>query len=594
MTEVTTDLQLHIIDGLTLLRGKLEWAAAALRKQGEVLRVRGVVPPLPVLNMLATLDSQIMHLSAAIDDDATEIGQLQALAATYAMINSSLEVDTVLAQALDEIVVLTGAERGFIVLIDPATEALDFRIGRGMEGESSLEDVSRAVLREVMTTGKAVLTNNASRDPALVGSATVAKFSLRSLLVVPLILRDGIGGAIYVDNRFKDGVFTERELTLLTAFANQTAVAVENALLFAQVQATAREMAHAKDLIENVFASIDSGVITTDAANTITTLNAAAARMLALPSDQVIGQSIGAALPRVEIEGALGTVRRAQTALTLEARTEVAGRGSVTLTFKLSPLTRATADSTDAQPAEPGGVAMVVDDLTDQREREETLNLMRRYLPPGMVENIQQIAHLARGGARRELTCVFLYACQFSQFPPGLRPAQRMELLNVYLETATDVIHAAQGVIDKYMGSEIMVLFNTPLNPDPQHAMRAVQMTADLRTAFVDLRARLGVADDGYGAGIHTGVATVGNVGSTMRRNFTALGDAINLTKRIQESAAPGQVLLSGETLLHIQTTAGAAALSLPLEERDPLMARGRTQTTRIFELLAHPGTSYG
>ncbi len=577
-----TDLEAQRLAAVAALRERLDNAAQALRKQADLLRVRGIAPPLHLFNAFASFDTALHQLARAIADEATEIGQLQALAETYAMINSSLDVDVVLAQALDEIIALTGAERGFILLYDPEADALDLRIARGMDGQADASEMSSMVLREVIATGKPILTNNASRDPALAGSDTVARFTLRSILCVPLISRDRVEGAIYVDNRFREGVFTERELTLLTAFANQTAVAVENALLFSQVQAAAREMARAKDLIENVFASIESGVITTDAANTISTLNAAAARILNLQPERAVGQPIAEALPRVfsELEPLLSAVRAQRLSFVTEIRAEVPGRGRAALNFKLSPLDSVShADQT--------GVAMVVDDLTEQREREETLDLMQRYLPPGMVENIDQIARLAHGGERREVTCVFLSTCQLAQFPPGLRPPQMMELLNIFLETATEVIHAARGVIDKYMGSEIMVLFNTPLNPEPGHAYAAIRMALALRQAFHELHTRLGFGGDALNAGLHTGVATVGNVGSLNRRNFTALGDSINLARRIYDSAGIGTILMSGETLLHAQATAGASVLDLPVIERTPLTARGRTQPTRIFELQA-------
>ena len=71
-------------------------------------------------------------------------------------------------------------------------------------------------------------------------------------------------------------------------------------------------------------------------------------------------------------------------------------RGNAILNLKLSPLKNAAQETQ--------GVAVVLDDLTEQREREETLELMTRYLPPGMVENIEQIAGLALGGERREMT----------------------------------------------------------------------------------------------------------------------------------------------------------------------------------------------
>ena len=104
-------------------------------------------------------------------------------------------------------------------------------------------------------------------------------------MCVPLIYKDSVTGAVYVDNRFKEAVFTERELTLLTAFANQTAIAIENAILFARVQATLQEITQVKELMENVFASIDSGVITSGAEDHVMTFNRAAAQILVTPPE---------------------------------------------------------------------------------------------------------------------------------------------------------------------------------------------------------------------------------------------------------------------------------------------------------------------
>ena len=87
----------------------------------------------------------------------------------------------------------------------------------------------------------------------------------------------------------------------------------------------------------------------------------------------------------------------------------------------------------------------MLDDLTEQREREESLELMTRYLPPGMVDNIEQIAGLALGGERREMTSMFVYVCPYDIIGEGARPQQLMELLNVYLEVATDAIHKARA-----------------------------------------------------------------------------------------------------------------------------------------------------
>jgi adenylate cyclase len=546
-----------------------------LRGQDALLRIRGLSVPTIILHHISQLESELTNLEHALIDDETELSQLQALANTSALINSSLDVDGVLAEAMDQIVNLSGAERGYIVLLNEAG-TFDFRVMRALEGEPTTHDVSRTILNAVLESGEPLVSDNASNDPRMQETETLARFVLRSVLCVPLIYKERTIGAIYVDNRYREGVFTEREVNLMMAFANQTAIAIENAILFANVQATLQEITQVKDLMENVFTSIDSGVITTGAEDTVTLFNRAAGQILNKP----IMEAIGAKLPQVlpvpadELDEPLQTVREQNKSLMLETQAEVQGRGRTVLNLKFSPLKNADQETQ--------GIALVVDDLTEQRERDEALAVMRRYLPPGMIENIHQIAGLALGGERRDVTCAFIYVCPYTIFPA--EPAAWMDLLNTYLETATDAIHAAQGIIDKYMGNEIMVLFNTQLNPQPDHALRAVNMALDLRDAFIRLYKRLGQSADQhlYRIGINSGVATLGNVGSLNRRNFTAIGDSINLAKRLEEVATDGQILISEDTLLHL----GDLPASIRLAERAAIQVKGRQQVTRMYEVF--------
>ena len=562
---------------LIALNGEI---SAGLRSQQKLLRVRHVTVPNAALQGTAQIDTALSQFENLLLDEETELEQLRALMATSALINTSLDLDEVLAQAMDEIINLTGAGRGFIILRDRDSAELDFRISRAPDGDMRV-DISRTIIEEVLTTREPLLTDNASSDPRVSRSQTVGRFTLRSILCVPLIYKDMVRGAIYVDNRFREAVFTEREMTLLMAFANQAAIAIENAILFAQVQATLDEITHVKDLMENVFASIASGVITTNAEDSVTTYNRAAAQILATPTEQAIGKPLSAIMPgAVDLDGALHEVRDGRSAA-IRSETQIIGRGRVELNLKFSPLKNATQETQ--------GVTLVLDDLTEQREREQMLDVMTRYLPPGMVDNIHQIAELALGGERREVTCMFLYACPYSAFPVDLPPQALMQLLNQYLATATTAVHGVRGIIDKYMGNEVMVLFNTQLNPSPDHALCAVEGALVARDAFCELYARLGMKPDPhlYRIGIHTGVATLGNVGSLNRRNFSAIGDSINLSKRLEETAAPGQIIISEDTLQHI-TRGQSVPASIHLAERGAVQVRGRTQQTRIYEVYRH------
>ena len=105
--------------------------------------------------------------------------------------------------------------------------------------------------------GEPVVTTNAQADPRFSAQESVVGYNLRSIVCVPLKFKDVVTGVIYVDNRIHTGLFSERERDLLAAFANQAAIAIENARQFQQVN-------ELKNLLDNVFASITSGVITTD------------------------------------------------------------------------------------------------------------------------------------------------------------------------------------------------------------------------------------------------------------------------------------------------------------------------------------------
>lgn len=573
------------VEDVGQLKGLIDEVAAGLRNQQDLLRIRGMSLPPGALQSVHDLQTRIERLHERLLQDERELTQLRALAATSAMINSSLDIDLVLSSAMNEVINLTGAERGFILLRNWTTGELEFRVVSGAEAElkaqaSSGHQVSSTILNVVLTTGEPLLTDNAYRDPRMQDSDTVAQFVLRSVLCVPLRYKDEVIGAVYVDNRYRVGVFTARELNLLRAFANQVAVAIENARLFASVQTTLAEITELKDLMENVFASIASGVITTDGDDNILTFNAAAAAVLSQTPEAAAGQPLLSVLPPIspEFEQQLRAVRERNQSLSIEAEPELPGARRVVLSLKLSPLMD-TAQQTQ-------GVVMVLDDLTAEREREQALATVRRYLPPGMVDKIQEISTIGLGGERREVTCLFADVCPVSRFPKDLQPAQMLELLNVYLSRAAEAVYRANGLIDKYNGSEMMVLFNTPLNPQHDHARLALEAALHIRAALAPLYEMMGMETTQhlYRLGIHSGVVTLGNVGSAKRRSFTAIGDTINLAKRLQENASYGQIIMSEDTLRYAET-AGGLPRDVQLVERAAIQVRGRQQTNRIFEV---------
>jgi PAS domain S-box-containing protein len=569
------------LDDIQRLRAMVGEVKTALKNQAELLQMRGMSLPVGALTNLDSMDSDLGTLQKNLGGESTELLQLRTLAATSAMINSSRDLDTVFARAIEEVIRLTGAERGYIVLLDPQTGEQHLRIARDLDaGPNATFQGSHTILNEVLNTGDPLLADNAYKDPRFADRGTVAQVALRSVLCVPLKDKNTkVVGAVYVDNRLLAGVFDRRVLTILVGFANQMAVAVENARLFMQGQANLNNITELNEVRENVFGSIESGVITTDSVDAIRTINTAAASILDCQKENVMGQPLSNVVPLITATH-LRLVHEQDERQSFEGTLETP-EGSKLLTFKIGPL-----KDSDGKTE---GVAVVLEDVTKQRDREAQLSVIRRYLPPAMVDNIEKISGLALGGERREMTCMYVDVRPLATFPPDLRPRERMALLNEYHDVATACINNSNGVIDKYMGTEIMALYNTQFNPMDDHAFQAMEAALLMREAFVKLYEWQGINPQPhfFKIGIHSGVATTGNVGSASRRDFTALGDTINLAHRLLENAQPGQILVSEACCGYIFKALGKYPDDVVFGGQEPIKVKGRQQVTTVYEVLS-------
>jgi Nif-specific regulatory protein len=153
------------------------------------------------------------------------------------IINSTLDLSEVLNRVLDVCIRRLRAERGMLILLDPLTGAMRTRVARNLkESEGETGRSPQSVVKEVIQTGQSVMSADARADHRFVESESVIADNILSILCVPLIIKERPAGAIYVDHRQARHLFSQKDLSFLEAFADQAAIAIENARLYEELE----------------------------------------------------------------------------------------------------------------------------------------------------------------------------------------------------------------------------------------------------------------------------------------------------------------------------------------------------------------------
>ena len=565
MTHISTTSLTEQILALSKLTGQMRTSLQGV----------GVSLPAGTLEKLSSLESTLFKVSRQAIMLEEERGKLLALANTTRAVNSSLELDEVLQLVMDTIIRLTEAERGFLMLRD-TTGGMETRIARNWEMESISPDefdISRTIIKRVIETCEPVLTTNAREDPRFGGQDSIVAFNLRSILCVPLRAKTELIGVIYADNRIRSGIFNEAERDLLKVFADQAAIAIENARLFASVRRTLDQVTGLKNLMDNVFSSIASGVITADINEQVTLCNRAAEGILGLTRGKIIGHQLEEVLSSCagDLQAPLVTVQETdKPVMGLEVTHCLPGRGTLEWRLNLSPLK--DADQTTQ------GVAIVIDDMTGWKKLEAQQRLLEHMVSPAMLDPINPDSPKI-GGQQREITTLFADIRGFTSFSEKNSPEELVAVLNRYLAAGAEAVLAQEGTVDKFLGDAVMAWFNAPL-PQPDHTLRAVRAALGLRAAIKKLHEELPPeAHLSFGVGIHYGKAVLGWIGTEKRLEYTALGDSVNIARRIQENAARNQILISKSAYERVKKEVQAYP-------HFPLHLKGKSVPVGVYEVV--------
>ena len=233
--------------------------------------------------------------------------QLGALMGVGHAINSSLGLERVLEEVMDTLIALMRAERGFLMLRETNGE-LSVRMARGIAQiklDEEIIKVSNTIVRKVVASGESILTTNAQQDPRFENQVSVAAYQLRSILCAPLKIKNDLIGVIYVDNRAHAGIFRQSDLALINAFADQAAVAIDNARLFEDLKKTNFQLEAANMELEIAYEATLNGWVraldmrdkeTEGHTRRVTTLTERLARSMGLDDDTMVHVTRGALL----------------------------------------------------------------------------------------------------------------------------------------------------------------------------------------------------------------------------------------------------------------------------------------------------------
>jgi class 3 adenylate cyclase/FixJ family two-component response regulator len=215
-------------------------------------------------------------------------------------------------------------------------------------------------------------------------------------------------------------------------------------------------------------------------------------------------------------------------------------------------------------------------DLKEQ-EKQEIRGAFERFVPPSVVERaLSNPDDLSVGGTRQIITVLFADIRGYTAWSEKSSPEKVVEMLNDYLSLAAELVMAWEGTLDKFFGDGLMAIFNAP-EAQQHHVHRATDAALALIKAADDLNERKGYGLS-YSVGLNVGEAVVGYIGTDRAMNYTAIGDVVNLAKRLQENAAPGQVLVDQSVVQELGGLVNAKKLG-------ELKVRNRKQPSVVYRV---------
>ena len=221
--------------------------------------------------------------------------------------------------------------------------------------------------------------------------------------------------------------------------------------------------------------------------------------------------------------------------------------------------------------------------VVEQSDKRFVKGLFGRYISPQIAKEIVSRADagdLRLGGEQRDVSVFFADIRGFTTISERLSPEGLMQMLNTYLSVIADTVVQHDGIVNKFVGDNIMAVWNAPQS-QPDHALLAVKAAWEAQQKLAELREKdnrpLPVQ---FGIGINTGIAVAGNVGSAGRSEYTVIGDSVNTASRICSSTPANEVWIGPETYNQTKDY-------IETEKLEPQSVKGKAAPITMYRVTA-------
>lgn len=483
---------------------------------------------------------------------------------------SDIKLGSLLQKVMGEATRMLNAERSTLFLNDEKTNELWMEVGQGMETMRIRLPNHLGIAGAVFTSGKTINIPYAYADlrfnPAF---DKKTGFFTRSILCVPVVNKDGhIIGVTQVLNR-RGGPFTVEDEARLKAFTAQVSIALENAKLFADVQAM-------KNYNEAMLESMSNGLITLDENEKVATCNAAGLRILRAATQEIMHKPVAEFFTGANawVVDKLKLVAESGEQQTSMDAPLVIGEETLSVNLTVQPLWNIDQKRI--------GSMLVIEDISSEKRMKST---MSRYMDPGIADRLVAAGAEMLGGKNVEATVMFSDIRGFTTLTEQLGAQGTVSLLNEYFTLMVECIQKEEGMLDKFIGDAIMAAFGIPEGhvDDADRAVRAAIAMIKTLEAWNKQRQAEGKLPVNIGVGLNTDNVVSGNIGSRKRMDFTIIGDGVNLASRLESACKQygAKILVSEFTVNKLQGT-------YRKREIDRVVVKGKTEPVGVYEILAY------